>query len=313
MKGEIPVTGESQVLSPRSEQAVDLFVEYLLVERGLSARTVDAYRADLRAFLESLEKSGRDYGTGAKTADVIEFARVQREKGVGPRSLARKLSALRTFYKMCAREKLSDANPLERMDSPKLWRSLPKTLTAEGARRLVEVPDPDSPGGMRDRAMLEVLYGSGLRVSEVCDLKLSSVDFTVGFIRTLGKGSKERVVPLGKRAREAMEAYLLHGRPSLVARAKEDGFFLNRFGKRISRQSVWKIVKEASARAGLPPDTSPHTLRHSFATHLLEGGADLRSLQMMLGHSDLATTQIYTHVSRGRLRDLVRKHHPRGA
>lgn len=299
-------------LSPEDARLVELFSEHLLVERGLSPKTAEAYRSDLSGFLKSLALSGKNFSGGVKTADIIEFARRERERNVGARSLARKMSALRTFYKMCIRERIVTEDPLERMDSPRLWRSLPKTLTADGAKKLVEVPEPDSPAGMRDRAILEILYGSGLRVSEVCDLKTSSVDFNVGFVKAVGKGSKERVVPLGKRAFEALRAYIDFGRPHFEPSSREDALFLNRFGKKISRQSLWKTVKAASLRAGLPPETSPHTLRHSFATHLLEGGADLRSLQMMLGHADLQTTQIYTHVSRGRLKDLVRKHHPRG-
>ena len=296
-------------LPEEATRLLDLFVEHLLVERGLSPRTVEAYAADLSLFFSSL---GKLPPLEVKVAQIINFAKSERGRGVGPRSMARRQSALRTFYKMCAREGMLREDPLERMDSPKLWRSLPKSLGVEEMKALLDVPEPETPNGLRDRAILEVLYGSGLRVSEVCDLTLPSVDFNVGFMRVMGKGSKERVVPLGARARQALEAYLEYGRPALVAGKRTEALFLNRFGRRLSRQSVWKTVKEGCRRAGLPEDASPHTLRHSFATHLLEGGADLRALQMMLGHADLSTTQIYTHVSRSRLRDLVKKHHPRG-
>lgn len=290
---------------------VDRFGEYLIVERGLSPRTVEAYTADLGNFLLFLDGLGSSFDR-AKAADVIAFARGERERGVSARSTARRVSALRTFYKMLQRDGDVSESPLERMESPKLWRTLPETLSAPDVSALLSVPDPDTPSAMRDRAILEILYSSGLRVSEACDLKLSSIDFNVGFIRTMGKGAKERVVPLGQTAKKAVEDYIEFARDGLSGGKRSDLLFLNRFGKRLSRQSVWKVVKAALARAGLPSDASPHTLRHSFASHLLEGGADLRSLQMMLGHSDLSTTQIYTHVSRGRLAETVRKHHPRG-
>lgn len=300
---------EKKELSPEAAALVDRFVEYLLVERGLSPRTVDAYGADLTLYLHHLGSTPPDQ---ARSGHIVAFAKKERERGVGPRSMARRRSAVRTFYKMCIQEGLAAIDPFEKLDSPKLWRSLPKTLSADDMTALLSVPEPETAGAMRDRAILEMLYGSGLRVSEVCDLKVSGVDFTVGFIRAIGKGSKERIIPLGNRAREALESWLTYGRGELAGHKRTDHLFLNRFGNRLSRQTVWKVVKEACRRAGLPEEASPHTLRHSFATHLLEGGADLRSLQMMLGHSDLSTTQIYTHVSRTRLRDLVKKHHPRG-
>lgn len=307
---EVSDGGDS--LPESATRLLDRFVEHLLVERGLSPRTVDAYAVDLRNFLNFLIVARKTDHAAAKAADVIAYAKAERERGVTPRSTARRMSALRTFYKMCLRENEVKENPLERIESPKLWRNLPKTISAPDIEALLSVPEPDTPAGLRDGAILEVLYGSGLRVSEVCDLKTSSIDFTVGFIRTIGKGSKERIVPLGQSAKKAVEDYLEYARPALAGAKRVEFLFLNRFGKRLSRQSVWKVVKASLARAGLPPDASPHTLRHSFATHLLEGGADLRSLQMMLGHSDLSTTQIYTHVSRGRLAETVRKHHPRG-
>lgn len=295
----------------RAASFIDPFLEHLLVERGLSAHTVEAYGRDLRAFDDFLAPSGVALDAAA-ARDVIAFVKAGRDRELTARTVARRLSALRTFYRFCLRERRVTENPLERLDSPKLWRSLPRTLTRAEAEALVEVPDSAAPQGLRDRAILETLYAAGLRVSEICDLTLGGVDLNMGFLRTMGKGSKERVVPLGKRARDALDEYLKAGRPRLVGQARTDHVFLNRFGRRLSRQTVWKLVKGSCRRAGLPEDTSPHTLRHSFASHMLEGGADLRSLQMMLGHADLATTQIYTHISRGHLRSLVRKHHPRG-
>lgn len=300
-------------MSPRKkdEELIDRLVEYLLVERGLSHHTVDAYARDVRLFSKHLSNTGKGL-VKATAAQVVEFIRAERGRGIGARTVARRISALKTLYKLLMRDGLAKANPLERLDSPKLWQTLPRTLTAEQAKALVEVPEPDTPQGVRDRAILETLYGMGLRVSEVCGLKLSSLDFTVGFVRTLGKGSKERLVPMGGSAREAIEAYLETGRPALAKGRPGEFLFLNRFGKGLSRQSVWKLVKSSCTRAGLPESTSPHTLRHCFASHMLDAGADLRSLQMMLGHSDLSTTQIYTHVSRSKLREVVRNHHPRG-
>lgn len=295
-----------------SSTHLDFFLEYLVVERGLSKATVEAYARDVNGFLSHLEKRGVGDPAKATGADALEYMKAQRGRGCSSRTLARRLSALRTFYKALIREGRAETNPLERFDSPGMWKKLPVTLTREQAEALVEVDAAAGPGSLRDKAILEVLYSTGLRVSEISDLTFTQLDLNIGFLRPMGKGAKERLVPLGSRAKEALEEYLKHGRHLLAKKSKDKHVFLNRFGKRISRQSIWKLVKAASKRAGLPEGTSPHTLRHSFATHLLEGGADLRSLQMMLGHSDLSTTQVYTHVTRDRLKDMVRKHHPRG-
>ncbi|MBI5016865.1 MAG: site-specific tyrosine recombinase XerD [Deltaproteobacteria bacterium] len=291
---------------------LDLFLDYLRVERGLSRHTVDAYRRDVETFLGHLRRAGVDGPPAAKGRDVLSFLKSQRESGRSARTLARRLSALRTLYRFLLREGLAAASPLERLESPRLWKTLPHTLSRQEASAVVEVPDGEGPAALRDRAILEVLYATGLRVSEVSNLTLDQLDLTMGFVRTVGKGSKERLVPLGSRAQEAVAAYLAAGRPRLLKQRRAAHVFVSRLGRRLSRQSVWKVVKAACRRAGVSGGASPHTLRHSFATHLLEGGADLRSLQMMLGHADLATTQIYTHVTRERLRELVSRHHPRG-
>jgi integrase/recombinase XerD len=290
---------------------LDLFLDHLLVEKGLSKNTVDAYGRDVSAYLGFLRGNGLDPET-ATGRDVVGFLKQQRTGGLSSRTVARRLSALRGFYTFLAREGLVPASPVGRLDSPKLWKTLPKTLSPEEAEALVQTPGDEDPQGLRDRAALELLYASGLRVSEVSGLTLDQVDLSVGYVRTVGKGAKERVVPMGRRAQETLSRYLAEGRPLLLKGRRSEHVFLNRFGRRLSRQSLWKLVKAAGCRVGAPEDTSPHTLRHSFASHLLEGGADLRSLQMMLGHTDLSTTQVYTHVTRRRLRDLVRKHHPRG-
>ena len=292
---------------------MDAFLDHLLVERGLSHNTVDAYARDLVQFASFA--AGRGVALAAATgSDVLGFLKLQRTSGRSARTVARRVSSLRGFYRYLLRERLAPADPLARLDSPRLWRTLPRMLTREQAESLVQVPaaDGEGPRALRDRALLEVLYATGLRVSELSHLRLGEVDLAVGYLRTLGKGSKERIVPVGTRALQALSEYLELGRPVLLQNGASPHIFLNRFGRRLSRQSIWSLVKASCRRAGLPADTSPHTLRHSFATHLLEGGADLRSLQMMLGHADLATTQIYTHVTRDRLRGVVEKHHPRG-
>lgn len=292
---------------------MDAFLDHLLVERGLSANTVDAYARDLEQFRGCLVQSGVALAD-ATGSEVLGFVKQQRGSGRSARTVARRVSTLRSFYRYLVRERLAPADPLARLDSPSLWHTLPRMLTKEQAEALVQVPaeDGEGPRALRDRALLEVLYATGLRVSELSNLSLAEVDLTVGYLRTVGKGSKERIVPVGRRAQGALAEYLERGRPVLVRGGASPFVFLNRFGRRLSRQSIWNLVKVSCRRAGLPGDTSPHTLRHSFATHLLEGGADLRSLQLMLGHADLATTQIYTHVTRERLRGVVEKHHPRG-
>ncbi|GAB4269033.1 MAG: site-specific tyrosine recombinase XerD [Deferrisomatales bacterium] len=293
--------------------ALDRFVDHLLVERGLARNTVDAYARDVAAFEAYLRTQGREADLTTATArDVLGFLKQQRSRGLSARTAARRISSLRGLYRFLLREGMAQGNPLARLESPRLWRTLPVTLSEEQARALVEVPAEPGPQGLRDRAILELLYATGLRVSEASGLTLDQLDLAVGYVRTVGKGSKERVVPLGRRAQETVTRYLEEGRPALLRGGRSPHVFLNRFGRRLSRQWVWKLVKAACRRAGVPEETSPHTLRHSFATHLLEGGADLRSVQMMLGHADLSTTQIYTHVTGKRLRELVRRHHPRG-
>ncbi len=307
-----PGAASSPVTRNPSPDFLGLYLDHLLVERGLSRNTVDAYARDVAAFLAFLDPGGRADPSRAAGRDVLAWLKAQRGQGLSPRTTARRVSALRGFYRFLVREGLAAASPLARLESPQLWKTLPRTLSPEETRALVEAPGAEGPQGLRDRAILELLYASGLRVSEVSGLTLDQVDLTVGYVRTVGKGSKERVVPVGSRALAALGAYLEQGRPLLLKGRRNAHVFLNRFGRRLSRQSIWKLVKHSCRQAGVSGDASPHTLRHSFATHLLEGGADLRSLQMMLGHADLATTQVYTHVTRKRLIDLVRKHHPRG-
>ena len=286
------------------------FFQHLAVERGLAALTLEAYAHDLRDFHEFLTERDREQWAAVELADLQEYLTVLEGRGLSARSRSRSVSALRQFFRFLQREELVAANPVELVDSPRLPRRLPKVLGETEVETLLAAPDAATPTGQRDSALLEVLYATGLRVSELVGLTLKQVDLRRGVVRPRGKGSKERVVPMVPQAVAKLQAYLAQGRPRLL-RGKESPFiFINRRGGRLSRQGFWKILKQYARQAGVR-DLSPHTLRHSFATHLLSRGANLRALQMLLGHADLATTQIYTHLDAARLREAHRKAHPR--
>ncbi len=294
------------------DAALEQFVEHLVVERGLAPLTLEAYASDLaglRAFLPTL---GRERWDQVTLPDLQSFLDHLEGQGVGPRSRARKLSAVRQFYRFLLREGLAANNPLEWLDSPKLPKGLPKVLGLEEVDRLLAAPDPATPLGQRDDAMLELLYATGLRVSELVGLTVPQLDLRRGVVRVQGKGSKERLVPMVFRAVEKVQLYLQHIRPVLLKGQKTQRLFLNRSGRGLSRQGFWKILKGYARQAELPPHLSPHTLRHSFATHLLWRGADLRALQLLLGHADISTTQIYTHLHTARLQEIHQQAHPRG-
>jgi integrase/recombinase XerD len=292
-----------------AEAAVRAFLDYLSIEKGLSANTLAAYGRDLDKLLLYLGKEKMSWAL-AKEEDLVGFVRAQSRSGLSARSLARLISAVRSFYRYLLMEGAVAADPAERLSSPSVWLSLPKFLTVKEVESLLAAPDGDEPRGVRDRAMLEVLYGAGLRVSELVSLKPSDVSLEEGFLICRGKGGKERIVPLGGSACGAVRAYLTGARPLLDKRAAGP-LFLTRRGGAFTRQGFWKLLKGYAKKAGLAAKISPHVLRHSFATHLLERGADLRSVQLMLGHSQITTTQIYTHVSRDRLRQVYDKFHPR--
>jgi integrase/recombinase XerD len=292
------------------DQALEQFFQYLVVERGLAPLTVEAYAADL-AGLAAFLPPGQDWRDLA-LEDLQRFLAALEQQGVGPRSRARKLSAIRQFCRFLLREGHTDRNPLEWLDAPKLPKGLPKVLGLEEVDRLLAAPDPTTPLGQRDDAMLELLYATGLRVSELVGLTLPQLDLRRGVVRVQGKGSKERLVPMVFRAVEKLQLYLQHIRPVLLKGHKTQRLFLNRAGQGLSRQGFWKILKGYARQAGLPPHLSPHTLRHSFATHLLWQGADLRALQLLLGHADISTTQIYTHLHTARLQEIHQQAHPRG-
>jgi integrase/recombinase XerD len=287
------------------------FTAYLRAEAGLSENSVAAYSRDVGAWVARLGRAG----TGVESADreaVLDHLAAERARGLSARSLARALAALRTFYRFLVGEGLAPADPTAGVDSPRLWSRLPAVLGREDVEALLAKPDPRTRLGRRDRAILEVLYGCGLRASEVAGLRRDRVSFDLGVLRVLGKGSKERLVPFGGRARAALEAWLAHGRPGLARGPEVPHLFLSRAGRPLLREDVWRIVRRHLRAAGIVAEASTHTLRHSFATHLLEGGADLRSVQEMLGHASVQTTQIYTHTDAARLVKVHRKYHPRG-
>jgi integrase/recombinase XerD len=298
----------SQIFSSRSN-ALKAFVEFLSVEKGLSQNTILSYSRDLGKYFTFLEKRKIDY-TKAKEQDVTEFIHGLSRSGLSPRSTARMISSVRTFYRFLVLDRAVKTNPVENISSPKAWLSLPKVLKVREVECLLNQPDDEKVRGIRDKSMMELLYATGLRVSELVKLKLDALNFEDGFLICKGKGDKERVVPMGGSAVLAVRKYLEFSRPRLL-KGKSEFVFLSQHGKPFSRQGLWKILKGYAKKAGLEKSVSPHILRHSFATHMLERGADLRSVQSMLGHSQITTTQIYTHVSRKRLKKVYDKYHPR--
>jgi len=291
------------------------FLGHLELERGLSRNTLEAYRTDLQQFAEFLERRELD-PLAAKTVDLMDFVSELATGGDGrapaaPATLQRKIACLRSFYRHLRREQLTDHDPAAELRAPRSRARLPKVLSRDEVTRLIQQPRGTSPAALRDRALLETMYACGLRASEAIGLELSELDLEDGILRARGKGSKERIIPIGGKAIEALRAYLENGRPRLVGIRPERRVFVNLRGGGLSRQGLYKIVRRHARTAGLEQRMSPHTLRHTFATHLLSGGCDLRSLQEMLGHADIGTTQIYTHLSTERLRDVYFESHPR--
>lgn len=311
---------------------VSEFVNYLAIEKGYSHNTIESYQRDILKFLNYIFPDSSQLGGegqslplehlsgGEEGMDkfkmvgqkgIIEYLLYLREKGFSSASVARHLVSIKVFCKFLVSEKIINTNPTENIESPRLIRGLPDFLTLEEVDKLLAQPDEKDNLGMRNIAMLEILYATGLRVSELISLKINDINMERGYIITFGKGSKERVIPLGRSAQKKIERYLEESRHILVKGRGGDELFVNRFGEKMTRQGFWKIIKRYALLSGIKKDISPHTLRHSFATHLLERGADLRSVQQMLGHADISTTQIYTHVVRERLKEIYDKHHPR--
>jgi integrase/recombinase XerD len=290
---------------------IERFHDMLWLEQGLSGNTLDAYRSDL----EGLAKWLRPRGTkllSASRADLFGYLEHCVKRGARPRTTARLLSSLRRFYRYLVREKLTKDDPTALIEAPKLGRPLPKSLTEEQVEKLLHAPDVNTPRGLRDRAMLEMLYATGLRVSELVNLLSMQANLTEGVVRVVGKGDKERLVPLGEEAVKWINRFVAEGRPDLTKRKPTPVLFPGNRGEALTRQAFWHNIKRYARAAGIQTALSPHTLRHAFATHLLNHGADLRVVQMLLGHSDLSTTQIYTHVASERLKSLHARHHPRG-
>lgn len=287
------------------------FLNYLAIERGLAANTLEAYRRDLQGYLAFLEREGIHSLAEVTPAPVARYLWHLKDQGRSPRTTARHLSAIRTFHRFLFAEGFLPGNPTEHLDSPRLKRNLPQILSVEEVERLLQTPHPVEPTGLRDKAMLELLYATGLRVTELVTLKLSEVNLVVGYVRCRGKGSKERIVPIGTQAVRWVKRYLEEARPVLAKGRSSPYLFLGRGGKALTRQGFWKLLKAYVRAAGIGKRVSPHTLRHSFATHLLERGADLRALQLMLGHADISTTEIYTHLDRARLKEIYDRFHPR--
>ncbi len=294
-----------------ADPALRRFLESVWMERGLSANTLAAYRADLTALARWLEERRVNLLSASRT-DLLAFIAARVEGGARPRSTARQLSSFRRFYRFMVREGLIEADPTAQIAMPKIGRSLPKSLTEAEVDALLEAPTVGDPLGHRDRTMLEVLYATGLRVSELVSLKHNQVNLNQGVMRVLGKGNRERLIPLGEEAVRWVQQFVQGPRVEILLDRQTDYLFPTRRGDRMTRQAFWHIIKRYSKKAGVEKELSPHTLRHAFATHLLNHGADLRVVQMLLGHSDLSTTQIYTHVARERLKDLHARHHPRG-
>jgi integrase/recombinase XerD len=289
------------------------FIHFLIVEKGLAKNTIVSYERDLKSYIKYFRnveqlKSFNE----VERIHIIHFLGHLKEQGKSSRTLARHVASIRAFHQFLLRERVSDHDPSVHIETPKLERTLPKVLNLEEVETLLDSPDAKDHYGIRDKAMLELLYATGIRVSELIGLQTSDVHLTMGFVRCIGKGNKERIIPIGKTALAALEHYVNNGRSHFISKKNHDhALFLNHHGKQLTRQGFWKILKKLARDAGIEKDLTPHTLRHSFATHLLENGADIRAVQEMLGHSDISTTQIYTHVTKTRLKDVYSKFHPR--
>jgi integrase/recombinase XerD len=297
------------------QATVHAFLSYVRVERGLAQNTILAYGRDLKKFSEFLRERKKDKLEEITREDVVDFLSTLYKDKLDSRSVARYLVSLRALYKFALMEEIVTLDPTENLESPKIRSSLPTYLRVDEIERLLAAPDPTTPLGLRDRAMLEVLYSTGLRVSELINLRMSDIDMRLGCVRCIGKGDKERLVPIGRKALEAVEQYLAHSRPQFARPSSPPPhnhvLFLTKTGRRLNRVGVWQTLHDYGVKLGLRGRLTPHKLRHSFATHLLEGGADLRSVQLMLGHADISTTQIYTHVVEERLKEIYKAHHPR--
>ncbi|WP_033828495.1 site-specific tyrosine recombinase XerD [Bacillus andreraoultii] len=288
------------------------FLHYLIVEKGLANNTIQSYRRDLTAYLDYLQKLKIQNLNDISRGHIMQFLSSLKADGKSSRTIARHIASIRSFHHFLILDKITDQDPTVHIETPQTELKLPKVLNTEEVEALLNTPDLTTALGIRDKAMLELMYATGMRVSELINLNINDVHLSLGFVRCIGKGSKERIIPIGKMATDALTLYFENSRAKIVNnKKKSDALFLNHHGQRLSRQGFWKILKQLAIKAGIQKELTPHTLRHSFATHLLENGADLRSVQEMLGHADISTTQIYTHVTKTRLKDVYNKFHPR--
>ncbi|MBW7909106.1 MAG: site-specific tyrosine recombinase XerD [Kiritimatiellae bacterium] len=290
---------------------LDQFLDYITLEKGLTSNTRSAYASDLVRFLAFIQRAGVTLLNKLTRRHILDYLMWEKEQGLAAPSLSRRLVAIRVFLRYLQQEGMLSANVTETMDSPKLWKLLPATLTTAEVERLLQTPRLDKPLGLRNRALLETLYGTGLRVSELASLKLEDIQFDAGYLRCLGKGRKERVVPLGGAAATYLKKYLNEARAQFDRANQSEFVFLSTRGQALSRKTIWQLIRRCTREAGITKNVSPHTLRHSFASHLLANNAPLRVIQEMLGHADIATTQIYTHVDAPRLQQIHRQYHPR--
>ncbi|MCY0877050.1 MAG: site-specific tyrosine recombinase XerD [Firmicutes bacterium] len=293
------------------DHALEAFMHYVSVEQALADNTRQAYQRDLAAYQAFVREKGMSDWSQTSRTSIVLYLQDLRKKGRATATLTRNLASIRAFYAFLTRERFIERDPALHLDTPKADRRLPAVLTTEEVDRLLTIPDPAQPAGLRDRAMLELLYATGIRVSELVMLDVPDVNLTASYLQCYGKGAKERIIPLGQMARKAIETYLLSARTGMLREQREPALFVNHLGDRLTRQGFWKIIKKYALAAGITGHITPHTLRHSFATHLLDNGADLRAVQEMLGHADISTTQIYTHVTRTRLQDVYARTHPR--
>ncbi len=295
------------------KELIEQFLNYLVVERGLAQNTIISYRHDLFKFTEYLEGAGIKSARGVKKNDLNQYMAELKKRRLSSNSISRNLAAIKMFFRFLANEGHLKENPTSIIESPKMWKKLPDALSVAEVEKILGMTAGRDWIHLRDKACLELMYATGMRVSEITNLKLQDLNMDVGFIRCMGKGSKERIVPLGRAAKTAVDKYLKRVRAKLLKKGKtEPGLFLTRLGGKMTRQNFWKMIKNYTRSAGIKKKISPHTLRHSFATHLLERGADLRVVQEMLGHANISTTQIYTHINKERLKSIHHKYHPRG-
>ncbi|RHW39423.1 site-specific tyrosine recombinase XerD [Lysinibacillus yapensis] len=296
-----------------AKEAILDYLHFLRVERQLSDNTLMSYRRDLESYVEHIHtQQALTSLNEVERTNILLHLETLRNTGISARTIARHISSIRSFHQFLLREKITEKDPTVHLEMPQIEQKLPKVLSIEEVEALIQAPDRNKPQGVRDMAMLELLYGTGMRISELIGLNLDDVHLTMGFVRVFGKGGKERIVPLGKNAIHAVNQYLQNARSTLQGTyPKTEAFFINRRGKRLTRQGCWKLLKEHAANAKIQKEITPHILRHSFATHLIENGADLRAVQEMLGHADISTTQVYTHISKTRLSEVYKQFHPR--